>query len=203
MSYLTGWVTNIIIFIILATIMDMLLPNTAMRKYAKMVIGLLLITIMLSPIFKLLSTDIDEIVETAMSINNEQGENMENLIDSKKKEIQAVTSAYILEEVAVQLKTDGEEELINRYNYAFEHIEVSLKTLDDPVIPDDIAVITVILAEHENDNAIETVRVVDIDTKKSLTEQSEQSDDITQFLATQWGIDAEQIEVDFQFGSAN
>lgn len=202
MSFLTGWVTNIIIFIILATIMDMLLPNTAMRKYAKMVIGLLLITIMLSPIFKLLSTDVDKLVETAMSVNT-QDDNMENLIDSKKKEIQAVTSAYILEEVAVQLKTDGEEELINRYNYAFEHIEVSLKTLDNPVIPEDIAVISVILAEHAEDNAIETVQLVDIDTKKSLTEQSEQSDEIKQFLATQWGIDAEQIEVDFQFGSAN
>lgn len=202
MSFLTGWVTNIIIFIILATIMDMLLPNTAMRKYAKMVIGLLLITIMLSPIFKLLSTDVDKLVETAMSVNT-QDDNMENLIDSKKKEIQAVTSAYILEEVAVQLKTDGEEELINRYNYAFEHIEVSLKTLDNPVIPEDIAVISVILAEHAEDNAIETVQLVDIDTKKSLTEQSKQSDEIKQFLATQWGIDAEQIEVDFRFGSAN
>lgn len=202
MSFLTGWITNIIIFIILATIMDMLLPNTAMRKYAKMVIGLLLITVLLSPIFKLMSTDVDELIEAAMSMNAEETGNMENLIDSKKKEIQAVTSAYILEEVAVQLKTDGEEELINRYNYAFEQIEVSLKTLDNPVIPEDIAVISVILAEHADD-AIETVRLVDIDTKKSLPNQSEQAEEVKQFLATQWGIDAEQIEVNFQFGSAN
>lgn len=202
MSFLTGWVTNIIIFIILATIMDMLLPNTAMRKYAKMVIGLLLITVLLSPIFKLLSTDVDKLIEAAMSMNVEETGNMENLIDSKKKEIQAVTSAYILEEVAAQLKTDGEEELINRYNFAFEHIEVSLTTLDNPVIPNDIAVISVILSEN-TDDVIETVQLVDIDTKKSNSYQSEQAEDIKQFLATQWGIDAEQIEVNFQFGSAN
>lgn len=202
MSFLTGWVTNIIIFIILATIMDMLLPNTAMRKYAKMVIGLLLITVLLSPIFKLLSTDVDKLIEAAMSMNVEETGNMENLIDSKKKEIQAVTSAYILEEVAAQLKTDGEEELINRYNFAFEHIEVSLTTLDNPVIPNDIAVISVILSEN-TDDVIETVQLVDIDTKKSNSYRSEQAEDIKQFLATQWGIDAEQIEVNFQFGSAN
>ncbi len=182
--------------------MDMLLPNTAMRKYAKMVIGLLLITVLLSPIFKLLSTDVDKLIEAAMSMNVEETGNMENLIDSKKKEIQAVTSAYILEEVAVQLKTDGEEELINRYNFAFEHIEVSLTTLDNPVIPNDIAVISVILSEN-TDDVIETVQLVDIDTKKSNSYQSEQAEDIKQFLATQWGIDAEQIEVNFQFGSAN
>lgn len=202
MSFLTGWVTNIIIFIMLATIMDMLLPNTAMRKYAKMVIGLLLITALLSPIFKLLSTDVDELIEAAMSMNVKETGNMENLIDSKKKEIQAVTSAYILEEVAVQLKMDGEEELINRYNYAFEQIEVSLKTLDNPVIPNDIAVISVTLAEH-TDDVIETVQRVEIDTKKSLPNQSEQAEEVKQFLAIQWGIDAEQIEVNFQFSSAN
>lgn len=202
MSFLTGWVTNIIIFIMLATIMDMLLPNTAMRKYAKMVIGLLLITVLLSPIFKLLSTDVDELIEAAMSMNVKETGNMENLIDSKKKEIQAVTSAYILEEVAVQLKMDGEEELINRYNYAFEQIEVSLKTLDNPVIPNDIAVISVTLAEH-TDDVIETVQRVEIDTKKSLPNQSEQAEEVKQFLAIQWGIDAEQIEVNFQFSSAN
>lgn len=202
MSFLTGWVTNIIIFIMLATIMDMLLPNTAMRKYAKMVIGLLLITILLSPIFKLLSTDVDELIEAAMSMNVKETGNMENLIDSKKKEIQAVTSAYILEEVAVQLKMDGEEELINRYNYAFEQIEVSLKTLDNPVIPNDIAVISVTLAKH-TDDVIETVQRVEIDTKKSLPNQSEQAEEVTQFLAIQWGIDAEQIEIKFQFSSAN
>ena len=52
--------------------MDMLLPNTAMRKYAKMVIGLLLITVLLSPIFKLVSTDVDKLIEAAMSMNVEE-----------------------------------------------------------------------------------------------------------------------------------
>lgn len=196
MDFLTGWVTNIVIFIILATIMDMLLPNTAMRKYAKMVIGLLLITVLLSPVFKLLSTDVDQLIEEAMSMNLMEERSMENSIDNKKREIQAVTSAYILEEVAVQLKMDGEEELINRYNYAFKNIEVSLKTLDDPVIPKDISVISVILTEHKDD-AIETVKIVEIDTKNSLPKQSEQIEEIKQFLSRQWDIDVEQIKVGF------
>jgi len=196
LDFLTGWVTNIVIFIILATIMDMLLPNTAMRKYAKMVIGLLLITVLLSPVFKLLSTDVDQLIEEAMSMNLMEERSMENSIDNKKREIQAVTSAYILEEVAVQLKMDGEEELINRYNYAFKNIEVSLKTLDDPVIPKDISVISVILTEHKDD-AIETVKIVEIDTKNSLPKQSEQIEEIKQFLSRQWDIDVEQIKVGF------
>ncbi|MDV2687064.1 stage III sporulation protein AF, partial [Alkalihalophilus lindianensis] len=52
MDFLIEWVTNIILFILLATVIDMLLPNSSMQKYTKMVMGLLLIAIILTPIFK-------------------------------------------------------------------------------------------------------------------------------------------------------
>ena len=37
----------------------MLLPNSSMQKYTKMVTGLLLIAIILTPIFKLISKDFE------------------------------------------------------------------------------------------------------------------------------------------------
>ncbi len=40
MDFLKEWVTNIILFILLATVIDMLLPNSSMQKYTKMVTGL-------------------------------------------------------------------------------------------------------------------------------------------------------------------
>ena len=40
---------------------------------------------------------------------------MKNLIELKKKEIQASQHAYILEEMAVQLKKDVKEELMEQY----------------------------------------------------------------------------------------
>ena len=63
MEFLIEWVTNIILFILLATVIDMLLPNTGLQKYTKMVTGLLLIAIILTPILKLISKDF----ETAMA----------------------------------------------------------------------------------------------------------------------------------------
>ncbi|MCY8267765.1 stage III sporulation protein AF, partial [Bacillus haynesii] len=42
MEFLTEWLTNIILFILMAIVIDMLLPNSSMQKYAKMVISLLL-----------------------------------------------------------------------------------------------------------------------------------------------------------------
>ena len=56
MEFIKEWVTNIIIFILFATVIDMLLPNSKFQKYTKMVIGLLLIAIIFTPIFKLFHT---------------------------------------------------------------------------------------------------------------------------------------------------
>lgn len=67
MSFLAGWVSNIIIFVLLATVIDMLLPNSALQKYAKMVIGLLLIAIIITPILGLFNMDFDDILTAATS----------------------------------------------------------------------------------------------------------------------------------------
>lgn len=67
MSFLAGWVSNIIVFVLLATVIDMLLPNSALQKYAKMVIGLLLIAIIITPILGLFNKDFDEILSAATS----------------------------------------------------------------------------------------------------------------------------------------
>ncbi|WP_010173532.1 stage III sporulation protein AF [Bacillus coahuilensis] len=63
MNYLIEWITNIIIFILLATVIEMLLPSNQMKKYTKMVIGLLLISIILTPLFKLLSQDFEQMLK--------------------------------------------------------------------------------------------------------------------------------------------
>ncbi len=62
MSFLTSWISNIIIFILLATVIDMLLPSSSLQKYTKMVIGLLLIAIIITPILSLFQTNFDQII---------------------------------------------------------------------------------------------------------------------------------------------
>src|SRR4051794_11456966 len=112
MEFLIEWVTNIILFILLATVIDMLLPNTSMQKYTKMVTGLLLIAIILTPIFKLISKDFETAMAQIPTFQGPGEKNMENSIELQKKEIQASNHAYILETMAVQLEKGVEEELM-------------------------------------------------------------------------------------------
>ena len=200
MDILTDWITNIVIFILLAGVMDMLLPSSAMQKYAKMVLGLLLITLLLSPLFKLISVDFDSLLASFSDAEYVEKNQMENRIENKKTEIQAVQDAYILEKMAVQLEKDGEEELVAQFNYEIADIDVAMNGTDQPQIPDDLEHITVVLAPAPADGQaeIETVAEVTINIEEPLPDKDDGAKDIREFLADKWEVDADRIHVDFE-----
>lgn len=51
------WVTNITIAIFFITAVEMILPDNSMRKYAKFVLGLMLIVVIINPIMKIFDKD--------------------------------------------------------------------------------------------------------------------------------------------------
>ncbi|WP_042162701.1 stage III sporulation protein AF [Paenibacillus gorillae] len=56
-TWLGDWLRDIIAVIMLAVFMELLLPNKAMQRYARLVIGLLILLTILSPILRLLQGD--------------------------------------------------------------------------------------------------------------------------------------------------
>ncbi|MEY9868266.1 stage III sporulation protein AF [Peribacillus sp. B2I2] len=197
MSFLAGWVSNIIIFVLLATVIDMLLPNSALQKYAKMVIGLLLIAIIITPILGLFNKDFDEILSAATSeFEDQKKKDLGNLTEMKKKEIQATQGAYILKQMAVDLQAEVEEELMVDYNMKISSIEVGVKNEEKPGV-DDLQNITISLekAEGKEDSEIEAVAKVDINADRSSTPNDANLDAVKRFLATSWSVDEEIIEI--------
>lgn len=53
MSWLSQWLKEIIMVILLATFIDLLLPNRSMQRYVKLMLSLIILLIILSPIMKL------------------------------------------------------------------------------------------------------------------------------------------------------
>ncbi|TKH07294.1 stage III sporulation protein AF [Peribacillus simplex] len=197
MSFLAGWVSNIIIFVLLATVIDMLLPNSALQKYAKMVIGLLLIAIIITPILGLFNKDFDDILTAATSeFEDQEKKDLGNLTEMKKREIQAAQGAYILEQMAVQLQTEVEEELMVDYNMKISSIDVGVKNEEEPGV-DDLQNITISLekAEGKENSEIEAVAKVDINADSPSTSNDANLDAVKRFLATSWSVDEEIIEI--------
>lgn len=203
MDFLKEWVTNIILFILLATVIDMLLPNSNMQKYTKMVTGLLLIAIILTPIFKLISSDFDTAMASIPSFNGSGEKNMENLIDSQKKEIQASTDAYILETMAVQLKQGVKEELMEQFGLEIAELEVTTKKESEQSFPENLQMVKVLLTQPENHiETVEVIQPVDIKTGAPLPskEPAEETEKITEFLSQKWEVTEKTIEVTVEGG---
>ncbi|ASS75949.1 stage III sporulation protein AF [Tumebacillus algifaecis] len=60
-EFLSEWMRGLILVIFLAVVLDMILPNNAMQRYVKLVMGLLIILLMLSPLLKMYGTSVYEI----------------------------------------------------------------------------------------------------------------------------------------------
>ncbi|AOH55662.1 stage III sporulation protein AF [Peribacillus muralis] len=197
MSFLAGWVSNIIVFVLLATVIDMLLPNSALQKYAKMVIGLLLIAIIITPILGLFNKDFDEILSAATSeFENQKKKDLGNLTEMKKKEIQATQGAYILKQMAVDLQAEVEEELMKDYNMKISAIEVDVKNEENPTA-ENLQNINISLetAEGKEDTSIEAVAKIDINAERPSPSSDANLDAVKSFLATSWSVDKEIIEI--------
>src|SRR5699024_12476966 len=104
MDMLIQWVTQIVIFILLATIIDLLIPAHSMIKYVKFVVGLILILIVMQPIFYLFQTDIKQASEASVIdylFDDQTTEDINDLLDMQKCEIQSTQHEFIFKQLVV------------------------------------------------------------------------------------------------------
>ncbi|KYG36028.1 stage III sporulation protein AF [Priestia endophytica] len=209
MGALTEWVTNIILFILLATIIDLLLPSSSMQKYAKMVIGLLLMLIILTPVFSIFKVNVDKLFTAINSSSISQENSSKNLLDLKKKEIQASQDAYILEQMAVQLEEGVKEELVKEYGVEVSGVEVHMKDEKGEKSFENISSISLSVQPKENKHtaSVSEVEVVSINTsepiKKEKTENDEKLKKVQSFLSKKWDMNKKQIIVTMGGGEAD
>jgi stage III sporulation protein AF len=196
MEFIKEWITNIIIFILLATVLDMLLPNSSFQKYTKIVTGLILIAIILSPVMRIFTADFETAIASLSQFNSPEDEKIKNSIELQKKEIQASQHAYILETMAVQLKTAAEGELMEQQGMEIDSIELDVNEQDQRPFPENLEHVVVHVRQVE-DEAVAVVREVEIDTDKSLPLEntSKNEDQIASLLSEKWNVPEKSIQI--------
>ncbi|WP_054859304.1 MULTISPECIES: stage III sporulation protein AF [Gracilibacillus] len=197
MEFLSGWVLQIVIFIILAMVVDLILPSSKIKQYAKLVIGLLLILIILQPILSIFKVDVEQLISPVFqtSTNSNLEAEIENQTNQKKNEIESINRAYVLQEMVVQMKNLVEEELNQDYQSAIDHLEVEWKEEETAETTEDITAIYVQLKPFQEGN-LETVEKVEInigESEKELDNESFDNQEIIDFLAEQWQVEADII----------
>jgi stage III sporulation protein AF len=202
LGFLTEWITNIIVLVLLAGVIELLLPGNQFQSYIKMVIGLLILLAMLSPLFKLLNSDMDQVFQ-AMDLPAVAKENeIKNSIEKNKSEIQGAHRAYILEQMAVPMKKQVQEELKKTYELEIVDLQIQTDSGTEPLKLEDITGAKVVLAKHHEQAGISEVSEVDINISDAgnQAEKNEVPEEIVHFLASQWQLDSHQVEAEMEGG---
>ncbi|MED1863518.1 stage III sporulation protein AF [Fictibacillus nanhaiensis] len=203
MAFLTEWITNIIILVLLAGVIELLLPGNQFQNYIKMVVGLLILLAMLSPLFKLVNSDLDQVF-LAMDLPTAAKEDeIKNSIEENKSEIQSAQRAYILEQMAVPMKKQVQEEL--KLTYELEIVDLHIRTEigKEPLEAEDIRGAKVVLAKYHDQAEISEVSEVDVsvsDPERKESLEQPVSSEVIQFLAREWQLDADQVDVHLEGG---
>ena len=205
MTIITEWVMQIIIFMLIGTIIELLLPNHSMKKYIHLVVGLLLLIILAKPILYLFQVDIVSQFnkfENVLFQSNDHFIETENLLEMQKKEIQAEQDAYIWNEVTSQLKNAANPTLEEEYEAQITDISFVYQSnmLDNLADLEKVVVTLHSLAETEQ--ASETIRInIDTDDRPEQVSNYRLNNNIRTTLAETWGLNKGQIEVIWEGGT--
>nr|WP_249435607.1 stage III sporulation protein AF [Paenibacillus sp. Marseille-Q4541] len=129
---MSGWLRELILVVLLATFVDMLLPNRSMERYVKLVLSLLILLTLITPLINLLSSDPDARLRAALrdwTQNGEQAQAMtlDDILDEGEKlhkQQEENAKEWAAKEVADQIKEQIEKET----NLPVESVSVILGT---------------------------------------------------------------------------
>ncbi|MBP3952311.1 stage III sporulation protein AF [Bacillus suaedae] len=216
MGFLTDWLTNIILLILLATILELMLPNSNMQRYVRMVVGLLLLVVMLQPLLSIFTEDVDEWLFSLSHESEYTEKKVQDAINLQKRDIEMGQRAYISEQMAVQLEKQVEETLRETHDLELSQVvlefeaDQGLETMDEAIAAIKaihVNVYTVAEDEGEEQSAsgVKPVEVVRIDTTESgITEEpvdtNKEFERVQQFLSDHWNVPAEKILLAWEGG---
>ena len=95
MSFLMNWVSQIVLFIFLATIVSLLIPKNSHEKVIKLVFGLIVFLLFLHPLKMIFQVEPDQIISQIQLEEFLQGEKViEKEISDKKIEIHLISVIF-------------------------------------------------------------------------------------------------------------
>ncbi|REK77346.1 stage III sporulation protein AF [Paenibacillus paeoniae] len=181
MGWLSDWLRDIIAVILLAVLVELLLPNKAMQRYARLVVGLFILLTILSPILRLLQTDMNNRLDAGMEMWNERSMHkkvaMPTLeeIQIRAEDIQSKRNEEAARLMAATLEVSMKKAITTETGAQVERVSVSFAWSKHPKEGEapEIAAVKVTLKEntgmaspepgkHDKSIEIEVVAPVDI-----------------------------------------
>ena len=185
MGWLNSWASGVIVAIIAATILEMLLPEGNNKKYIKVIIGIYVLFVIISPVVSgLLEDELD--IETIFASASEY--------EYSAEQTEINTDKVILSTYISNLKDDIKQKISSKgYNADKIDIEVG-KTEGDY---GQIKKMNIIISEIEEENKIQEIKKIDINISKQTEEKvkipQEEINELKKYLAKAYEIEENNI----------
>lgn len=187
MEIIKGWIANICTVVLFITAVEMILPDNSLKKYAKFVLGLILMTVIINPIMKVFDKNFDiNIMSTNVEKAIEVREAKSNMEEYKKNNLNAT-----LETFNSNLKKLSEEKLKEK----FKDMDFEVKVKSD-FENDQVKIISIEAGVKEK--GIQKIKKVTVESFKSEKEsisENKRFDEVKQFLSKELNIQEKIIKI--------
>ena len=127
MAFLASWIKGLVLAVIMATFLDLLLPNNTMRRYVRLVMGLIILVLILSPLLTLSQRDwsIDTLFVEVREVPTDELESLPH-IEARADDLVDKQEQWVHETVQRRLEQGIKEGVEQQFAVAVEHISVAL-----------------------------------------------------------------------------
>lgn len=208
LAFITEWTEKLIIIILIATMLELFLPDNRFQAYIKIVMGLLIILVMLDPLANLLHLHMPSINQVQST--SQQSSTEKNKIKKLKNEIDQQNAAYIQKQMVVQLKDMVNKEVQDTYGYQIMTIEMKMAASKESQAKQ-VDHLTVYLSKHaavvnnkSTDITVLPIKTVNINensaskniaSKSNLNLSQKKQLELIHLLAAKWDVDPSIIEI--------
>lgn len=193
-EFLSSWAQGIIVAVIIATLIEMILPNNSSKKYVKVVIGMYILFTIVSPIIKkvggkdinLNTINIEKYEQQIAKSDNTISRKFE---DNNTRSIKDIYVSNLKADISAKLKEKGYEidisdiQIKDDENYTIEKITLKLIKTEQK-------------QEKNNEIVINTVEIGNtISQKDSKTLSDDDKQEVKDYISETYDIDKKNINI--------
>lgn len=205
-SFISTWAQGIIVAVIIATIIEMILPEGSSKKYIKVVIGIYIVFVIVTPVinqFSKQTIDVSSIIDyefegetkqvSSSSLEKSNSLNIKNMYEMNlksdiKNKIQG--KGFIVDEVKVEI-LDDDEYTINKIDVEISGEKQEEETKENQnkknvvTIVDNIEKVTIDLSK-QNSNEKED---------KKYTISTKDANNLKEYLSSTYSVNTKNIDI--------
>jgi stage III sporulation protein AF len=216
-SFIGEWIKHIVLLILMATFLDLILPNSSMRKYVKLVVGFLLILLILTPILHLFKYDQDRLFQKIDQMMQEENKPLTLQLEREKGKLKKQQEEAIFNEVSEKWSEEIKTGVESEFQLTVQHITLEMETKEDGVsikelrlqLEEENAIVedkkenTRMVSSSSQVREVEPVQPVNIhitnsskkleQDEKLSVQQKKIQEEVLAYLVEQWNISVDKI----------